>query len=74
MASGPDCSARCTLPVCAQDPSVWACLASMAMASKELNTAEVAFAAIDEVRPFFYHSAPLRLHGVSALRSVDSVS
>lgn len=32
-----------------QDPSMWACLAAMAMAAKELSTAEVAFAAIDEV-------------------------
>lgn len=32
-----------------QDPTVWASLAAMAMASKELNTAETAFAAIDEV-------------------------
>ena len=32
-----------------QDPTIWASLAAMAMAAKELNTAEVAFAAIDEV-------------------------
>ena len=32
-----------------KDPSIWASLAAMAMASKELNTAETAFAAIDEV-------------------------
>lgn len=32
-----------------KDPSIWASLAAMAMAAKELNTAEVAFAAIDEV-------------------------
>ncbi|MEW5301900.1 MAG: hypothetical protein WDW36_004725 [Sanguina aurantia] len=32
-----------------KDPTVWASLAAMAMASKELNTAETAFAAIDEV-------------------------
>ena len=29
---------------------VWACLATMAIAEKELNTAEVAFAAVDMVR------------------------
>ncbi len=28
---------------------MWACVAAMAMAAKELNTAEVAFAAVDEV-------------------------
>ncbi|GAX72717.1 hypothetical protein CEUSTIGMA_g173.t1 [Chlamydomonas eustigma] len=32
-----------------KDPSIWASLAAMAMSAKELNTAEVAFAAIDEV-------------------------
>lgn len=32
-----------------KDPSIWASLAAMAMGAKELNTAEVAFAAIDEV-------------------------
>ncbi len=32
-----------------QDPSIWASLAAMAMAAKELSTAEVAFAAIDDV-------------------------
>lgn len=34
---------------CVQDPTIWAALAAMAMANKELSTAEVAFAAIDEV-------------------------
>ncbi len=33
-----------------KDPTMWATLAAMAMSAKELNTAEVAFAAIDEVR------------------------
>eukprot|EP00983_Pelagomonas_calceolata_P050801 1142141-Pelagomonas_calceolata.AAC.2 len=32
-----------------EDPSMWATLASMAMANKELNTAETAFAEVDEV-------------------------
>ncbi|EFJ41230.1 intraflagellar transport protein IFT80 [Volvox carteri f. nagariensis] len=32
-----------------KDPTMWATLAAMAMAAKELNTAEAAFAAIDEV-------------------------
>ncbi len=32
-----------------QDPSMWATLASMAIDSKELNTAEAAFAEVDEV-------------------------
>lgn len=32
-----------------KDPQMWATLGAMAMAAKELNTAEVAFAAIDEV-------------------------
>ena len=36
-------------PPSLQDPTIWATLAAMAMAAKELNTAEVAFAAIDEV-------------------------
>ncbi|XP_068216977.1 intraflagellar transport protein 80 homolog [Palaemon carinicauda] len=31
-----------------KDPTVWGCLAAMATASKELDTAEVAYAAIDE--------------------------
>jgi cytochrome c-type biogenesis protein CcmH/NrfG len=44
-------AARAVPPVYAhaQDPSMWATLASMAMAHKELNTAEVAFAEVDEV-------------------------
>ena len=32
-----------------QDDSLWACLAGMAAAHKELSTAEIAYAAIDEV-------------------------
>lgn len=32
-----------------KDPTIWATMAAMAMAAKELNTAEVAFAAIEEV-------------------------
>lgn len=32
-----------------KDSTLWACLAVMALADKELSTAEVAFAAIDEV-------------------------
>lgn len=32
-----------------KDPTLWACLAVMALADKELSTTEVAFAAIDEV-------------------------
>jgi intraflagellar transport protein 80 len=32
-----------------QDPSMWACLAAMAMSTKELNTAQDAFAALEEV-------------------------
>ena len=36
-------------PSVLQDPTIWAALAAMAMGAKELNTAEVAFAAIDEV-------------------------
>jgi len=32
-----------------RDPSIWATLAALAMAAKELNCAEVAFAAIEEV-------------------------
>ena len=33
-----------------QDESLWACLAGMAAYAKDLSTAEVAYAAIDEVR------------------------
>lgn len=32
-----------------QSQSLWACLAGMAMANRELNTAEIAYAAIGEV-------------------------
>jgi hypothetical protein len=32
-----------------KDPLAWSCLATMAIAEKELNTAEVAFAAVDMV-------------------------
>lgn len=32
-----------------QDPVLWACLATMAAYAKDLNTAETAYAAIDEV-------------------------
>ena len=35
------------LPV--QEPAIWACLAGMAACARELNTAEVAYAAINEV-------------------------
>ncbi len=35
-----------------QEDSLWACLAAMAAYSKELATAEVAYAAIDEVRTY----------------------
>lgn len=35
--------------ICPQSPSLWACLAGMAMANRELNTAEIAYAAIGEV-------------------------
>ncbi|KAF5830134.1 hypothetical protein DUNSADRAFT_15000 [Dunaliella salina] len=44
-----------------QDPSMWATLASMAMANKELNTAEAAFAEVDEVD---------KLHFVMKLKQV----
>merc|ERR1712072_1063962 len=36
------------------DPSLWACLAAMAINGQELGTAEVAFAAIDEVDKLQY--------------------
>lgn len=32
-----------------QEDSLWACLAAMAAYAKELGTAEIAYAAIDEV-------------------------
>uniref|UniRef100_A0A7S3R5J7 Intraflagellar transport protein 80 n=1 Tax=Dunaliella tertiolecta TaxID=3047 RepID=A0A7S3R5J7_DUNTE len=44
-----------------KDPSMWATLASMAMANKELNTAETAFAEVDEVD---------KLHFVMKLKQV----
>jgi intraflagellar transport protein 80 len=34
--------------------SLWACLAAMAVAGKELHTAEVAYAAIDQVDKLLY--------------------
>ena len=34
---------------CSQDEALWACLAGMACASRDLATAEVAYAAINEV-------------------------
>jgi len=37
-----------------KDQSLWACLAAMALNGQELNTAEVAFAAIDEVDKLQY--------------------
>eukprot|EP00899_Mesostigma_viride_P006413 jgi/Mesvir1/15773/Mv03342-RA.1 len=37
-----------------KDPTLWACLAAMAVAAKELSTAETAFAAIDEVDKLHY--------------------
>mmetsp|Transcript_42074 Transcript_42074/g.98677 ORF Transcript_42074/g.98677 Transcript_42074/m.98677 type:complete len:767 (-) Transcript_42074:943-3243(-) len=37
-----------------KDSTLWACLAVMALADKELSTAEVAFAAIDEVAKLQY--------------------
>lgn len=46
-----------------KDPSVWAALAAMAMSAKELNTAEVAFAAIDDVD---------KLHFVTKVKQVPS--
>lgn len=33
---------------------LWACLASMSAYAKELNTAEIAYAAIQEVRTEFF--------------------
>ena len=36
-------------PLCHQEESLWACLAAMAAYSKQLEVAEVAYAAIDEV-------------------------
>merc|ERR1711924_28373 len=37
-----------------KDPSLWACLAAMAINGQDLGTAEVAFAAIDEVDKLQY--------------------
>ncbi|XP_068173450.1 intraflagellar transport protein 80 homolog [Antennarius striatus] len=38
----------------AKDPCLWACLAGMAMANRELTTAEMAYAAIGEVQKVLY--------------------
>lgn len=35
-----------------KDQTLWACLAAMAVASKDMNTAEVAYASIGEVSMF----------------------
>lgn len=40
-----------------QDQALWACLAGMAMANRELNTAETAYASIREVS-IHYKCAP----------------
>ena len=37
-----------------KDPSLWSCLAAMSAYAKDLSTAEVAYAAIDEVRNDFH--------------------
>jgi len=37
------------LLLCRQEESLWACLAAMAAYAKQLEVAEVAYAAIDEV-------------------------
>jgi len=37
------------LLLCEQEESLWACLAAMAAYAKQLEVAEVAYAAIDEV-------------------------
>jgi intraflagellar transport protein 80 len=41
-----------------KDSTLWACLAVMALADKELSTTEVAFAAIDEVAKLQFVSPP----------------
>jgi hypothetical protein len=43
-----------------KDSTLWACLAVMALADKELSTTEVAFAAIDEVAKLQFVSPPAR--------------
>nr|CAD7424960.1 unnamed protein product [Timema monikensis] len=47
---------RCITCVCVhlQDNTLWACLAAMAVYGRELETAEEAYAAIDEVDKVFY--------------------
>ena len=45
-----------------QDTVLWACLATMAAYAKDLNTAETAYAAIDEVCSFFtFHCVSVQL-------------
>ena len=46
-----DSKCTCCHVLChSQDPALWACLAGMATSARDLNTAEIAYAAIDEVR------------------------
>ena len=43
-----------------KDETLWACLAAMAVAQKELNAAEISYAAIDEVDKVCRRAAVLR--------------
>ena len=38
------------IAISVQDPALWACLAGMAATAQDLNTVEVAYAAINEVK------------------------
>nr|XP_002194885.4 intraflagellar transport protein 80 homolog isoform X2 [Taeniopygia guttata] len=49
-----------------QDQTLWACLAAMAVASKEMSTAEIAYAAIGEIDKVQY------IHSIKELPSKES--
>lgn len=50
-----------------QDNLLWACLAGMAVAAKELSTAEVAYAALDEVQCLVFCSVTTMHEGFTPL-------
>ena len=61
-----------------QSPELWACLAGMSAASRELSTATIAYASINEVRVFslvfFYLKLSLFVGGQSATSQLNSAT
>lgn len=51
-----------------QDPALWACLAGMATSARDLNTAEIAYAAIDEVCSYTCTCIRNHVHYVGCVR------